>query len=118
MEIWTAVRTVLKSSPAIRHKDLIPKLIQLTGKAKSTIDENLTSLELQGKIWRESGKYYLEKPRSTGKISSTRSIQEIQAACQSDLEKAKSIQLTRSFQALAGYNEPVYFRRLPDRSRK
>jgi predicted transcriptional regulator len=62
MNIWTVVRTVLEKNPGIKAKELIKKVRGKTGLSRSTIYEHLNSLVLRGMIYREKGKYWLEKP--------------------------------------------------------
>lgn len=59
MDIWTATRTVLEKNPGIKAEYLIEKLRGKTGLSRSTIYEHLGSFELQGKVKREKGHYYL-----------------------------------------------------------
>lgn len=69
MDVWTVVRTVLEKSPGIKAKELIRKVREKTGLARSTIYDRMASFELQGKIYREKGRYYLEKPQKPSKPS-------------------------------------------------
>jgi V8-like Glu-specific endopeptidase len=62
MDIWTATRTVLEKNPGLRRKFLLPQVIVKTGKGKTAICSKWSTWALQGKIYREKGKYWLEKP--------------------------------------------------------
>jgi hypothetical protein len=62
MDILTATRTFLKRNPASKRKELLPYVMKKTGKGKSVICDEFSSLELQHKIYREKGRYWLEKP--------------------------------------------------------
>lgn len=70
MDIWTVVRTVLEKNPSIKAKELIAKVREKTDLSKSTIYDQLASLELQGKFYRDKGRYWLEKPRKIQEVSS------------------------------------------------
>jgi len=58
MDIWVVVRTILEKNPGIRAKELIPKLRERTGLARSTIYSHLRTFDIRGKLCREKG-YYL-----------------------------------------------------------
>jgi len=62
MDVWTVVRTILEKNPRIKAKQLIVEVRKKTDLSRSTIYEHLLSLDLQGKIYREKGLYWLEKP--------------------------------------------------------
>lgn len=67
MDIWTAVQTVLEKNPGIQAKYFISKLRDKTGLCRSVIYDHLGSFNRRGKIYREKGRYWLEKP---GKLES------------------------------------------------
>ena len=60
MDFWTVLRTILEKNPGIAAKKLIEKLRGRLHLSRSTIYERLGSLDLQGKIEREKGRYYLK----------------------------------------------------------
>lgn len=84
MDIWTATRTFLKRNPGVRRKELLPYVIRKTGKGKSAICDEWSSLDLQGKIYRDKGRYWLEKPSkeklSKKSIELQKAIAKIKAA--------------------------------------
>jgi DNA-binding transcriptional ArsR family regulator len=61
--IETIIRTVLEENPAIKAKDLRKKLGDKTGLSRSTIYYHLSSLETRGGLYRDKGRYWIEKPR-------------------------------------------------------
>jgi len=62
MDIEKVIRTVLRISPGIRAKELVARVRAKTDLSRSTIYEHLTTLCRKGKIYREKGRYWLEKP--------------------------------------------------------
>lgn len=62
MDIETATRIILEKNPGIKSKELLPKVKKMTGKERSAICDKWTRLDRRGKIYREKGRYYLEKP--------------------------------------------------------
>lgn len=62
MDIWTAIKTILKKSPGIQAKYLVQEVHEKTGLSDSTIKAHLTSFALRGKLYREKWHYWLNKP--------------------------------------------------------
>jgi len=62
MDKWTAIRTILEKNPGIKRKELLPKVMKLTGKGRSVITDAFSHFEYIGKIYREKGRYYLDEP--------------------------------------------------------
>ena len=62
MDIWTVVRTILEKNPGIKGDKLWRKVREKTDLSRSTIYGHLSSFELKDKIYREKGRYWLEKP--------------------------------------------------------
>jgi len=60
MDIWTATRTVLEESPGLKASELLARVKHRTGLGRSTVYSHLESFDVQGKIEREKGKYWLE----------------------------------------------------------
>lgn len=70
MDISTVVRTVLEKNPGMKAKELIAKVREKTGLSRSVVYGHLGSFEVQGKIYREKGRYWLEKPQKIEEQSS------------------------------------------------
>ena len=66
MDVENIIRTVLEKNPGIKAKFLIPVLQKKTGLSRSTLYELLGSLEIRGQIFREKGRYWVEKPKKGG----------------------------------------------------
>lgn len=71
MDFEQVIRTILKKSLGVSAKNLVVRVHAKTGLSRSTVYEHLHSMNLRGKIYREKGFYWLEKPKAqTGFISS------------------------------------------------
>lgn len=65
MDLDGAIELTLQGKlTGIMYKELLLKLREMTGKSESTIKRHLAeSCNSPGKIYRENGKYYLQKPK-------------------------------------------------------
>ena len=63
IDLDSIIRTVLEKNPAIKAKDLLKKLRDKTGLARSTLYIHFSSLESRGKLYRARGFYWIEKPK-------------------------------------------------------
>lgn len=63
LNIETIIRTVLEKNPAIKANDLVKKVGGKTGLSRSTIYVHLGSLDNGKKIFRDNGRYWIEKPK-------------------------------------------------------
>lgn len=59
VDFWTVVRTILEKNPGCRAKKLVAEVRARADRCKSTLYPHLESWILQGKCFREKGKYYL-----------------------------------------------------------
>ena len=59
LNIWTVTRTILEKNPGIKSGQLWKKVGEKTGFGRSTIYDDFSSFELQGKLYREKGKCFL-----------------------------------------------------------
>lgn len=67
LDFWTVVRTIIEKNPGIKSNELIQKVKKKTGKSRSTIYDHLSTFDNQDKIYREKGRYWIEKPSSNSK---------------------------------------------------
>jgi hypothetical protein len=67
LNIEIIIRTVLEKNPAIKAKDLLKKVGDKTGLSRSTIYDHLSSLDIRKEIFRNKGRYWIEKPKKETK---------------------------------------------------
>lgn len=118
MEIETATRTILKKNPAIKNKELLPKVKKMTGKGRTAITDEWASMELRGKLYREKGHYWLEKPSQPQKVSflskwmAQRQEREDKESRRLDCEVAILLEeFDLGFSGELTENDPEYFRK-------
>jgi hypothetical protein len=77
LDIEETIRTVLEKNPKIRAKFLVRKVMEKTGKSRSTIYEHLCSLVTRREIYSKKGFYYLEPPEGAERRAKEKHTKEI-----------------------------------------